>query len=165
MNRKALTIVMATVAVLSLSAMAFAYGPGMGAGMGAGMGRGGCGGPTQTLTPEQQQTLETLQSEFSTKTESLRQEVYAKHMELEALLAAVKLDKAKIDAVTKQLVDLKGKMFQEMITFREKVREAGIQDFGAGRGSCGRGNRGHGQGPHDGSGPRGDSPSCPENNG
>ncbi|MBU1003605.1 MAG: periplasmic heavy metal sensor [Proteobacteria bacterium] len=175
MNRKALTIVVTTVAVLSLSAMAFAYGPGMG----PGMGRGGCGaiGAAQTLTPEQQQQLDTLQNDFFARTETLRQETYAKHLELEALLAATKMDKGKIEAVTKQLVDLKGKMFQESVTFREKVREAGIQDFGRGRGFCGRsgqgkgatpGNcpgQGQGNGPRDGSGPCGGTPNCPGTNG
>ncbi|BBD08934.1 zinc resistance-associated protein [Desulfovibrio ferrophilus] len=169
MNRKTLSIVIATVAVLSLSAMAFAYGPGMG----PGNGRGGCGGygPAQTLTPEQQEKLDILQKEYFSKTQSLRQEVYAKHMELEALLAAKDADAAKVDEVTKRLVDLKGRMFEQRVEFRKQLKELGIQNYGrGGRGGCGqaKGNcPGYGQrsGPQDGSGPCGGAPNCPGANG
>jgi len=179
MKRNSLSLALALVAVLSLSAMAYAYGPGMG----AGNGRGGCGGYAQNMTPEQQEQFDALHKDFIAKTEPLRQEIYAKHMELEALLAAVKTDKAKVDSVTKELVELKGKMFTARTEFREKLAELGIHDFGrGGRGFCGRGGMGfkgncpgynqgdcpgvgRGMGPRDGSGPCGDSADCPANNG
>lgn len=181
MKTRTLSLAIAVVAVMSLSAMAFAYGPGSG--------RGGCGGyaAQQALTPEQQDKLDILKKEYLSKTQSVRQEVYAKHLELEALLAAKDTDKTQIDAVTKDLVDLKGRLFEARVQFREDLKELGITDFGRGRGFCGRGGAtancpgynqgntpcnggdcagaGRGTGPRDGSGPCGGSANCPGSNG
>lgn len=150
MTKKTLILSLAAIAVLSLSAMAMA-GPGFGGCPGWG---GGYGQASQALTPEQQEKAQDLYDAYQKAVIPLREQVLAKHALLNAALAADKPDADTVEALTKDLGELKTKLLTERVELRKKLAEAGIQGgFGYGRGM----GRGYGYG----SGPCGGGAACP----
>jgi len=142
MTRKSLILSLVAIAVLSLSAMAVA-GPGYGPGGCPGYG-GGNGLQQQALTPEQQEKAQSLYDSYEKAIIPLREQLFAKHALLNAAVEAENPDAKIVDALSKDLGELKTKLFTERTELRKKLAEAGIQS-GQGR-SMGRGN-GNGAGP------------------
>lgn len=97
----AITAALGLAALLSTSAIA--AGPGYGPGAG-GPGRGP--GYHNTLTPEQQAQWDQARAAFLQDTLKLRQEMSAKRAELQTLYAQPNPDKAKIKALSDEMVDL-----------------------------------------------------------
>ncbi|NJB68419.1 zinc resistance-associated protein [Desulfobaculum xiamenense] len=135
MTRKNTTIaVFVAVAVLALSAMAYA-----GPHRGQGMGRGYCGQGYHALTQEQQEKADALSQKFFADTQPLRQQMYAKNAELEALLANGEKDQKRIDTVIAELNALHSDFFKKRVEFRQKIAdETGIRyPMGRGMGMMG----------------------------
>jgi len=153
MSRKTLILSLATVAVLSLSALAVA-----GPGFGPGFGPGGCGmDPMQALTPEQREQAMTLFEEHQKAMIPLREQIRARHALLEAALRAEKPDTKAVDALTKELGELKVRALTEQVALRKKLAAAGLPAFGPGMGGMSMGmggpGKGHGRGMGRGMGP------------
>lgn len=134
MTKKTFIFAFATIAVLSLAAMAVA-GPGYGRG-------GGCPGwgganAVQQLSPEQQEQAQALFDEYEQAVIPLREKIFAKHALLNAELESAQPDDAKIGALTKDLGELKTRLFAERVELRKKLAAAGIPAMGRG---YGRGN-------------------------
>jgi len=132
-------------------------GPG-GAGRGSGAGVGGpCGGQgygpgVAQLSPEKQAAFQKLHEAFYTKTVQMRATLRIKWAELNAAAVAPTPDQGKIDALSKEIGDLEGKLLAERTQFRVQVtKEIGpeaaacLGGYGHGRGS-GHGGYGHGGG-------------------
>ena len=126
-------VALATVALTSSLALA-RHGDGMGGGQGRG--QGGCpgmGGGWGQLSPEKQAAFQKIHDAFAAKTAQLRADLGVKMAELNALSVAAAPDQAKIDAVTKQIGDLQGKLLSERTQFRIQVaKEVGAGVAGGG---------------------------------
>ena len=146
MQTKTLVSSLAVVALLAVAAVSYA-GP-----QGQGRGFGPCGGygPGANLTDEQQAALKTAYEAYAKKMETVGQDLYAKNLELEAELAKSAPDSKKIATLTKEVNDLRGKVFEEQVQFRSKL----AKDFGIrGGAGCGvGGGMGMGRGMMGGSG-------------
>lgn len=123
MRCKKTGIVLAALATLALStSLAFAR---HGDGMGGGYGMGGCGGSgpgaMAQLSPEKQAAFQKLHDAFAAKTAQLRADLGVKMAELNAATVAQNPDQAKIDALTKQVGELQGKLLGERTQFRIQV--------------------------------------------
>ena len=146
--------------VLGVS-LAYAQGPGYGRGPGWGM----AWGAGANLTQEERDALTKLRQEHWAEMDKLRQQIFAKRSELATARRAG--DKAKVEALTKELSALYAEQAQKREEFRTKAAEITGQDipamgpgygFGPGRGrgfgpGMGRG-MGMGYGP-------GYGPNCP----
>ena len=147
MNKKMLIPTLAIVAVLGFAALATA-GPGWHRG-----GNGPCGGPValQQLNPEQQAAFDKIWEGHREKMEGLRNDVWAKHLELDALTNSGTASKGDIQTLVKDIVKLREKMDAERDSFRAELDKAGIEvgsGYGRGNGPCGgRGMGGQGSGP------------------
>lgn len=163
MSKKTTIASLTIIAVLAFSAMAFAgrgwhHGNGMGGGYGM-MGNG----PGMQVAPEQQEAFDKLFDKHSTKMEQLRNDMWAKNLELNALVESGKAEKSDIRSLVGDITKLREKMQVERSSFFDELDAAGIQPlagsgFGpcAGRGAGGNGmmgNGGYGPGNGQGNGP------------
>lgn len=140
MSKKSLILSLAAVAVLSLSALAVA-----GPGFGPGAGPGGCGGPMQALTPEQREQAIALFEEHQKAMIPLREQIRTKSALLDSALGTKPVDEKAVDALTRELGDLKVRQFTAQVELRKKFAAAGLPDLGAMMGHRGMG-RGMGPG-------------------
>ncbi len=152
-------IMVAVIAIVGFVASAFA---GWGAGgyghRGGGwhhMGWGGSGdgyGYNQNLTDEQQKALEQERQAFLNASESIRQDLYAKNLELRNELTEDNPDAQKAAALQKEISKLESDLDQKQIDFMLNAREVapdagpgymmgGMMGYGPGYGS-GAGRRG-----------------------
>ena len=107
------------------------------------------------LSPEKQAAFQKLHDAFAAKTAQLRADLGVKRAELNALVVAQNPDQAKIDALTKEIGDMQGKLLAERAAFRIQVnKEVGPIGWGGmGYGGMGYGgmggfhHRGGGYGP------------------
>ena len=136
------------------------------------------------LSPEQQATAQKLHSESLAGTNALRDALRAKRAELDAQLASPEPDKGKIESLSRDIGELRGKLMAARVDLRAKLAKEGIPadayaapapqgrpgpgyggpGYGPGYGPCG-GPDGHGYGygyhhgrrggHHGGYGPRG----------
>jgi len=156
MKTKTLITSLAAVAVLAMSAVSYAgpHGPGRGLGPCGGAGFG------PSLTAEQQAALKTAYEDYAKKAAAVGQDLYAKNLELEAELAKAAPDAKRVASLTKEVNDLRGKVFAEQVQFRASL----AKNFGI-RGGAGFGfgpGRGRGMGPGMGPGMMGGfNPNCP----
>jgi zinc resistance-associated protein len=122
------------------------------------MGWGGSGyGYNQNLTDEQQKALDQERQAFLTATESLRQDLYAKNLELRSELAKDNPDAQKAAALQKEVSKLKSDLDQKQLDFMLNARKV-APDAGRGYMMGGRGGMmGYGPGYGNGAGPRGGS--------
>jgi Spy/CpxP family protein refolding chaperone len=139
MQTKTLFSSLAVVALLAVAAVSYAgpNGPGRG---GYGCPGAGSGyGPSANLTDEQQAALKTAYEAYAKKVETVGQDLYAKNLELEAELAKSAPDSKKVATLTKEVNDLRGKVFEEQVAFRGKLaKDFGIRGgYGMGRGMMG----------------------------
>ena len=137
-------VALATVALTSSLALA-RHGDGMGGGQGGG--QGGCpgmGGGMAQLTPEKQAAFQKIHDAFAAKTAQMRAELGVKMAELNALAVAPTPDQAKIDALTKQIGDIKGKLLSERTQLRIQLAKEVGPGFGGGCGGMMGGGMGGG---------------------
>lgn len=158
MKRTKMGLVMAALATMLLTgslALAKSGGPaGPGGGPGYGPGYGPCGAAYSQLTPEKQAALQKLQAAFYTKTVQLRADLGVKHAELNAASVATTPDTAKIEALSKEIGELIGKLTAERAQFRiQAAKEIGPDALAACPGLGG--GFGHRGGGHGGYGPMG----------
>lgn len=132
-------------------------GPGHGAGMGpgAGMGAGmGCPGMmAASIPPEKQAAFDALLEAHHAEAAPLHDALWAKHEELRALAANPNTKPETIQALVKELTDLRAQLRVKGDAFRAKVKsELGVtlpagMGHGWGMGGCGKmGGRGMGHG-------------------
>lgn len=153
MNKKTTIATLTVVAVLAFSAMAFA-GRGWHHGYGYGMMNGF--GPGLQVAPEQQEAFQKILDKHQDKMEKLRNEMWTKRLELDALTESGKADKSDIRSLVAELGKLHESIQGERKAFFNDLDDAGIQPqggFGPGNGmGPGYGMRG-GFGPGNGMGP------------
>ena len=89
-------------------------------------------GGMQTLTPEQQETAKKLHAEFATATTGLRQEIMNKRTELNAQINGATPDATKIEALSKEIGVLQGKLLAERASLSAKLTKAGVPAMGQG---------------------------------
>jgi hypothetical protein len=146
----ALTLVTA-ICVIGIAGYALAgwgHGPGRGGRGGHMMGYGGpgnCPGYGAGPAPEEYQAYEQRRSEFLQETEGLRQERYAKQLELRSELAKENPDVAKASELQKDISNLEAQIDQKRLDHAIKNRDA-APGYGRGYG-MGYG-RGYGRGGH-----------------
>lgn len=157
-----LIVVLAVIATVGFVASAFA---GWGAGgyghRGGGwhhMGWGGSGdgyGYNQNLTDEQQKALDQERQAFLNATESIRQDLYAKNLELRSELAKDNPDVQQSSALQKEISKLESGLDQKQLDFMLNARKV-APDAGRGYMMGGRGGMmGYGPGYGSGAGRRG----------
>ena len=158
MKRTKMGLAMAALATMLLTAslaMARPGGPaGPGGPGGPGAGYGPCGAAYAQLSPEKQGALQKLQEAHYAKTAQLRADLGVKRAELNALSVTGNPDTAKVQALSKDLGDLIGKLAAERTLFRAQVAKeigpaglAGCGGFGGGYGGgYGHGHMGGGRG-------------------
>lgn len=124
-----------------------------GGGPAGGAGTYGCpgygGGAMAQLSPEKQAAFQKLHDAYAAKTDQLRADLGVKRAQLNALAVASTPDQAKIDALTKEIGDMQGRLLAERTAFRIQVnKEVGPIAWG-GMGMMGGGyhHRGGGVGP------------------
>jgi Spy/CpxP family protein refolding chaperone len=149
--------------------MAFAWGPGWGRGYGYGYGPGVA---APNLSADQVAKIQKIQSDRYAEVATVRNEMFTKRTELQALFREPALDQAKIAAKQKEIAALQAQMQEKALAARTAVAEVLTPEqraqmpgfgpgvgagFGAGRG-MGYGRMGHGPGigfgPRMGFGPR-----------
>jgi len=142
MRGKTLRITLVALATLALTASLALARPGAGPGKGAGTGPGDCpgaGGGWAQLTPEKQAAFQKIHDAFAAKTAQMRAELGVKMAELNALAVAPTPDQAKIEALTKQIGEIKGKLLAERTAFRIQVAKEVGPGVGGGCGGMGGG--------------------------
>jgi len=95
------------------------------------------------MTPDQIKALDEARSTFFKETESIRQDLYAKNLELRSELAKPNPDARKAAQLQKEISDLRAKFDQKRLDHMVKMRAINPQ---AGRGFAGDHGPGHGPG-------------------
>lgn len=138
-----LTLSLALVAVLGLAGMASAQGM-MGQGMGgmgmmggSGMGMMGQGmgmGGMYSMSPEKQAVIQKLYVEYNTATAPVRQQLFAKQSELNALYYGGTTDTKKFQTLTREIGDLNAKLYEAQMNLRNQLAKEGVPASGMGHG-------------------------------
>ena len=108
----------------------------------AGMGHNSPCVANQNLTPEQQQKMQKIHTEFLTATEATRQQLIMKNAELKAQMTSSNPDAAKIESISKDIGALEGKIRAECAKVSKQLGAEGLPcvgmggGMGAGMGSC-----------------------------
>jgi len=111
----------------------------VGAQMGPGM-MGGYGGyGYQTLTPEKQAAAQKIYADYYAQTNTTRQQLIAKQYELNALLYGGKADDKKVQELTKEVNDLRAKLYEAQVDLQKQLAKADIPVMGGGMGGIGMG--------------------------
>lgn len=161
--KRLVTLLGIVVLVGAIAIPALAHGPGWGRGhhmgpWGEGPGSGYCGayGPGYSnLTEEQRAQLDMLNKKFNDETAQLRDQIWAKSRELNALLDSPTPDAEKARNLQKEISDLQAKMDEKRLNHELQTRRNapdGSYDRGYGPGMRGYG-RGMGYGHMGGYGP------------
>ncbi|MDR3640701.1 MAG: periplasmic heavy metal sensor [Humidesulfovibrio sp.] len=136
-----------TCLALALASVVCVSGPAnaqMGNGYGM-MGGGGWGAGGYALSPEKQAAAQKIHSQHENATAQLRQQLFVKHAELDALLYGGSADERKIQSLTKEITDLSAKLFTDHVKLRQELIKAGVPVGGMGHG-MGYGGMGYGGG-------------------
>ena len=136
-NFRTLSLSLVLAAILGLSGSAMAAGP-----HGEGM---------RNLSQEKQDLVKKMHEEFYNNTKSTRQELISKKHELDAQLYSTNPDEKKIQALSKEISDLRAKLYSARVTLKGKLIKEGIllePSDGMGPG----GGKGRGMGPGGGKG-------------
>lgn len=142
--KKTMIMVTAILSVGFMAASAFAWGHGGGQ-------RGGCGGQGYgaagaNLTQEQQTELNALRQKFIDETYETRSAMMAKHQEVRMLMETSNPDKAKLQALSDEMLELKKSMADKRIDFALKAKkiapESNLMAFGRHGGGYGKGRHG-----------------------
>ena len=119
MKRAVMAGALVGVLVLAASA-ALAWGPGWGRGYGVGYGPAVA---APNLGAEQAAKLQKIQSDRYAEVAKLRNELFAKRTELQALFREPNLDRAKIEAKQKKLAALQAQLQEKGLAARTAVAE------------------------------------------
>ncbi len=151
---KKISIVIGVVLVAALAAApVFAQGPGWwgrggGWGMSPGMMNGMMMGPgmmggygygpgwtNQNVDPEKAKSFYAAQEKFFRDTEKLRQEIYAKRLELQAMYANPKTSKDDLIAKQREVLALRDQLAEKRLSFRKDIQDKYPElSYGWGRG-------------------------------
>jgi zinc resistance-associated protein len=112
------------------------------------------------LSPEKQEIVRKLHEDYYNSTREARKELLSKRHELDALLYSANPDEKRIQALTREISDLRSSLYNARISLKGKLIKEDIP-FGGGYGH-GRGHgKGRGKGPFcDGAGHGGRGPFC-----
>ena len=119
MNRLAMILGIVLLAG-AVAVPAMALGPGMGWGhhrMGYGGNGPGYGTIYGNLTPDQRSSLRALDSKFYGDTQDLRQQIWTKSDQLDAVLNSANPDAAKAKALQKEISDLQANLDQKRLNY------------------------------------------------
>jgi len=149
--KKGIWGILAIAAIVALSVTAYAdwgmrgYGPGGGECPGV---RGGGYGPGSgymmgNLTEDEAKKINDQREEFFKATEDLRQDIYAKELELNSELAKKNIDTEKAAKLQKEISELESNFDQKRLEHMIKMKKLNpnlARGFGGGspRGHCGR---------------------------
>ncbi len=134
MNKITSRILILAVAFSSLVAVAGMAEARMGNNMNHGNGMGqGMAQNMPTATPEQQAAMQKIFDEHYATVNPLRDQMIAKQTELTAQMNSQTPDAAKIEAISKELGAIRGKMAVEQVNLDSKLDKAGLSAFAGGR--------------------------------
>ena len=120
--KKRIIITITVLALVSMSAFAMAAGKGV---------RGRNAEPT--LTPEKQAAVEKIVDKHHVKLVELREQIWAKQTELQALSRSGKAERSDIQSLISDISKLRTAMNAERDTMRAEIeKETGIKSFGRG---------------------------------
>lgn len=94
------------------------------------------------LTPEQQAASQKAYNQFQLNTADLRQQLMSKQYEYQALLTSKPLDEQKLQAVSKEVAQLRDNMYQQRVALDTELAKAGVPAMGHSRGMGGGGMHG-----------------------
>ena len=147
--KKGFLVILVIAAVVALSVTAYA-GRGMGYGPGGGQCQGNKGGygpgsghMMGNLTEDEAKKINDERDIFFKSTEDLRQDIYAKEMELNSELAKKNIDAEKASKLQKEISELESKFDQKRLDHMIKMKKLNpnlARGFGGGcsGGPCGR---------------------------
>lgn len=138
-----LTMVLGTVLLFALAGVANAQ---MGPGMMGGYGYGHGWGMYQNLSPEKQATAQKIYSSYYSQTRTLRQQLVTKQYELNSMIYGDKADEKKIQALTKEISDLRAKLYEAQVALQRQLAKEDIPCAGFGGGMGPGYGYGHGMG-------------------
>jgi zinc resistance-associated protein len=104
-----------------------------------------CGPGATNLSPEKREIAQRLYEDFYQGTEKTRQELISKRHELGAQMYSANPDESKIQALAKEISELRAKLYNARISLKGTLLKEGITlgyggGYGAGmRGGCGAG--------------------------
>lgn len=131
-SMKTLTISLALAAVLGLAGLASAQNHMMGS-AGAGMANGGNGtmyghgmAMPANLSPEKQAAVQKLYTDLNAATGPVRQQLYAKQSELNALYYSGTTDTKKFQALSREIGDLNAKLYEAQANLRTQLAKEGV---------------------------------------
>ena len=130
--KKSIITLVAVASLVALSAFAFA-GP-----------RGGKGAAQgQQPTAEQRATIQKIVDAHQEKLYELREKIWAKHTELQALSNSGKAEKADIQSLVADISKLRDAMNKERLAIRADIeKQTGLKGYGYGHGGYHRGGMG-----------------------
>jgi zinc resistance-associated protein len=98
---------------------------------------GGCAGATGpgggAATPEEIAAYNALMSDFAERTADVRQELWAKQNQLEAMMGDPNIDPVDIDTMVADMSGLRNILFREQVELRKELNTLGVTP---GRGGC-----------------------------
>lgn len=122
--RKSIITLIAVAALVSLSALAFAGPRG---------GRGAAADAYNNLTPEKRAAVQKIIESHQDKLYDLREKIWAKQAELQALSTSGKAEKSDIQNLVGEISKLRGAMHQERLALKNEIeKQTGIKAFGPG---------------------------------
>ena len=141
--KKTMIVLTALLTVGLLATNAFSWGHGGGS-------KRGCGGQgyaaMANLTPEQQTELNTLRQKFIDETYETRAAMMDKHQQLRLLMETSAPDKAKLESLSEEMLDLKKAVHDKRIDFvleaKKIAPELNMSAFGHRGGGFGKGGYG-----------------------
>ncbi|MDP2847474.1 MAG: periplasmic heavy metal sensor [Humidesulfovibrio sp.] len=147
--KKSIIVIIALAALVSLSAMAFAAPK---------AGRGPAQQEQSAITPEQRAAIQKIIEAHQDKLYELREKIWAKHAELQALTNSGKAEKNDIQALIADISKLRSAMNQERLSIRTDIeKQTGLKGYGGYH----RGGMGYGGGHGGGYGACADDSGCP----
>ena len=133
--KKSIITLVAVASLVALSAFAFA-GPKGGKGTGQGQNQ---------PTAEQRATIQKIVDAHQEKLYELREKIWAKHTELQALSNSGKAEKADIQSLVADISKLRDAMNKERLAIRTDIeKQTGLTGYGYGHGGYHRGGMGGG---------------------
>ncbi|MBQ4566532.1 MAG: periplasmic heavy metal sensor [Desulfovibrio sp.] len=110
---------------------------------------GDCPGQKPPLTQEQHDGIQKLNQDFMANTLGLRQALMVKKAELNAQLISPTPDTAKVESLSREIGELRGKMLAARLNYKAELAKLGVSFKGCPVTGEGWGPRGHGRSFHD----------------